>query len=175
MLIVSINFEYVLRFQLFCSFSFWYPVTWMMWFGPILTRLVWLKYPVTRIVWLQWLHLTTASLSISLFLFRFGVNCVFQNKLHLRILWSSVTRIVPLNISLVLIGSSWVYLHLYPRISIDRFANKSDQMISINRFAELGEQFISTDSLKFLKRLLSATHVGCRIPVGYFEYCWELK
>ena len=92
---------------------------------------------VTRMFLFQRLPLMTASSSIYLFLFGFGIDCLFRRQLHLTILWYPVTRIAPLTFRLVQIGSSWVYLYRDRNFSIDRFAINFDWIISIDRFSEL--------------------------------------
>ena len=105
-------------------------------------------------IWFQKFRLTTASLSISLFLLTFGIYCAFWRWLRLIILWFPITMIAPLIVRLFQIGSSWVYLYCARTISIDKFAGNIDWTISIDRFAELS-QTIYIDQLTGLAQTIS--------------------
>ena len=132
--ISSFCFECVLRFRLFCSFTFLSPVTRMVWFRSHLAQMFWLWSHVTRMVWLK------SRVTRMVLLFHFVVNCVFllastlisiscyEDGLILTIasfdgvfmdLFYSFSR--SLLVRLVRIGSCWVYLYGVRTISIAFF------------------------------------------------------
>ena len=116
--------------------------------------------PVSRIIWFRKLRLTTALLSIFLFLFFFVVDCIFCHQLCLTVSLFPVTRIAPIIVRLFRIGSSWVYLYCSRTTFIDQFNVNFDWTISINRFSEL-TRTISIDLFTEIARTISICN-----------YCW---